>query len=189
MLSLLLVMAGQISAAPTLDPPDLAAYIADVRAAGATEDAQGSLQTVAGIIAGDTILEYRKGDTGEYGTSYSSTSCPKPGLSAEELAQLRKELADRRSPIFKVLRVVADADSSGFVSSKEGWSVRRTFEFGAELSFLVEKEGRDKDRLCKLLHVTASEFDASLEHYRAMVRALAGVPVRHLPSAVALESK
>ena len=189
MLAILLAIAGQVNATQTPDPPDLAAYIADVRAAGATEDAQGAIQMVAGIIAGDTVLEFRKGDSGEYGNSYSSATCAKPGLSAEELASLRKEAADRRNPVFKALRLFADADNSGFISSKEGWSVRRTFEFGAKLAFLVEKEGRDKDRLCKLLRVSGPEFDASLERYNALVKALAGVPVRYLPPAIALESK
>jgi len=189
MLSILLVIAGQVAVTPSPDPPDLAAYIADVRAAGATEDAQGALQMVAGIIAGDSILEFRKGESGEYGNSYSSATCMKPGLSKEELASLRKEAADRRAPVLKALRFFADADSSGFVSSKEGWAVRHTFEFGAKLAFLIEKEGRDKERLSKLLHVGASEFDASVELYSALVKALAGVPVRYLPAAVALESK
>lgn len=187
MLSILLVIAGQVAVAPTPDPPDLAAYIAEVRAAGATEDAQGALEMVTSIIAGDSLLEFRKGESGEYGNSYSNATCMKPGLSSEEMASLRKEAADRRAPVLKALRHFADTDGSGFISSKEGWSVRRTFEFGAKLSFLVEKEGRDKDRLCKLLHVGASEFDASVERYSALVKALAGVPVRYLPPAVALE--
>mgnify|MGYP001767637750 CR=1 FL=1 len=189
MIPILLVIAGQAAAAPMPDPPDLAAYIADVRAAGATEDAQGALQMVASIIAGDSILEFHKGDSGEYGNTYSTATCVKPGLSKEELATLRKEAADRRAPVLKALRLFADGDGSGFISSKEGWSVRSTFEFGAKLSFLVDKEGRDKDRLCKLLHVGASEFDASIERYSALVKALAGVPVRYLPAAVTLESR
>ena len=133
-------------------------------------------------MTGDTLLQFPKdADSGEYGNSYMNTSCVKPGLSTQELAQLRKDAEDRTRPVLKVLRSVADSDSSGFISSTEGWALRRNFEFGAKLAFLVEKEGKDKERLLKLLHVTPAEFDSQLAAYSRLVTAFSSTPVRFLP--------
>ena len=187
MLTLTVVLLAQMASSVPADPPDLVAYVEKVRSAGATEDAQGSLHMVAGIMTGDTLLQFPKdSDSGEYGNSYMNTSCPKPGLSTQELAQLRKESEDRTRPVLKVLRTVADSDTSGFISTAEGWALRRNFEFGAKLAFLVEKEGKDRERLLKLLHVTPEEFASKLAAYSRLVAAFSGTPVRFLPPAPVL---
>ncbi|MHB1048035.1 MAG: hypothetical protein ACYC4P_18695 [Thermoanaerobaculia bacterium] len=183
MLAVTLALLAQMASSSPADPPDLLAYIDKVRSAGATEDAQGSIHMVAGIMTGDTVLQFPKdADSGEYGNSYMNSSCVKPGLSSQELAQLRKDAEDRTRPVMKVLKSVADADASGFISSAEGWGLRQTFEFGAKLAFLVEKEGKDRERLLKLLHVTPAEFDSQLAAYSRLVTAFSGTPVRFLPT-------
>ncbi len=188
MLLATIVLLAQTVSPPPPDPPDYLSYIAEVKAAGATEDAQAELLMVAGMMAGETVLEFPKNEeTGNYGMKYNSTTCPRPGLSKEELARLRKESDDRIAPILKTLRSVADADHSGFISSKEGSAVRRTFEFGARLSYLAKAEGPDRNRLCKLLPVTPAEFDRQLLAYAAFVKAFSGTPVRYLPPVPTLQ--
>ena len=187
MLTVTVVLLAQMASTLPADPPDLVAYVEKVRSAGATEDAQGSLHMVAGIITGDTLLQFPKdADSGEYGNSYMNTACSRPGLSTQELARLRKDSEDRARPVLKVLRSAADADASGFISSAEGWALRRNFEFGAKLAFLAEKEGADRERLLALLHVTPAEFDGQLAAYSRLVAAFSGTPVRFLPPPPAL---
>jgi hypothetical protein len=183
MLTLLILAALPLVAEPKADPPDFLAYVEEIRKAGETEEAQSALLSVAVIMVGDSILEFPKDPkTGEYGKSYHSTSCFLPGLSREERLKALKETSTRREPVLRRLREFADADHSGFVSTREGWEVRRTFEFGAELSALVPKEGTDRSVLCKLLHVTPAEFDELLKKYSSLAKAFSGMTVRCLPA-------
>ncbi|HVN76937.1 MAG TPA: hypothetical protein VMT19_11505 [Thermoanaerobaculaceae bacterium] len=188
MIALLVLAASPLLAEPPAQPPDFLAYMEEVRKAGATEDAQSALRTVAWIMVGDAIIEFPKDpETGGYGHSYRSTSCPAPGLSKEAREKLVADAVARTEPVLKRLREFADTDRSGFVSSREGWEVRLIFEFGAELADLVPKEGTDKAKLCKLLNVTPAEFDQRLEAYRSLVRWFAGMKVRYLPPIPAMD--
>ena len=183
MLALLALFVSPLVVEPKAQPPDFLAYVEEVRKAGATEEAQSALFSVAVIMVVDNVLEFPKDPkTGEYGKSYRSTSCPVPGLSKEAKARLAEESSARREPVFKRLREIADADHSGFVSTREGWEIRRTFEFGVELATLVTKEGTDRSVLCKLLHVTPSEFDERLRGYSSLVKVFSDVTVRYLPA-------
>ena len=183
MIAQLLLAATPLVATPPAPPADFLAYVEEVRQAGATETARSELVMVASIMAGTSVFEFRKDpQTGSYYQSYRSTSCPAPGLSAAERQKLFAEITARVEPVLKRLRAFADTDRSGFVSTAEGWEVRRTFEFGAELAALVPQEGTDRATLCKLLHVTPAEFDRRLEAYNALVRWFAGTEVRFLPA-------
>jgi hypothetical protein len=184
----LLVLTGlPLLAEPAAQPPDFLSYVEEVRKAGATEEAQSALLSVAVIMVGDSVLDFPKDPkSGEYGKSYRSTSCPRPGLSKEARSKLAEDAAARREPVLKRLREIADADHSGFVSTREGWEVRLTFEFGAELADLVPKEGTDRSMLCKLLHVTPAEFDQRLQGYSSLVKAFSGMTLRYLPAVPSL---
>lgn len=183
MLALLILFASPVVVEPRAEPPDFLAYVEEIRKAGATEEAQSALFGVAVIMVGDSILEFPKDPkTGEYGKSYHSTSCPLPGMSKEARSKALEEASTRREPVLTRLHEFADADNSGFVSTREGWEVRRTFEFGAELSALVAKEGTNRSVLCKILHVTPAEFDELLERYSSLVKVFSGTTVRYLPA-------
>jgi hypothetical protein len=76
-------------AAPQQLPCDLEAYIEEIKQAGATEGAKGSIDMVVSIMVGDELLEFPKNsETGEYGNSYRSASCLKPGLSNSTLLRI-----------------------------------------------------------------------------------------------------
>ena len=183
MLALLVLFALPLVVEPKAQPPDFLAYVEEVRKAGATEEAQSALLTVATIMVGDSVLDFPKDPkSGEYGKSYRSTSCPMPGLSKEARSKLAEESSTRLEPVLKRLREFADADHSDFVSTREGWEVRRTFEFGAELATLVVKEGTDRSVLCKLLHVTPAEFDERLQGYSSLMKAFSGMTLRYFPA-------
>ncbi len=187
MLGVLILLAAPIAGAAPPQPADFVAYMEEARRAGMTEDARDNLNMVAGIMVGSTVVEFpRDPASGGYGRAYRSTSCPAPGLSAEARAKLDREWAARREPVVTRLREVADADRSGFVSTREGWELRRTFEFGVQLAALVPREGADRARLCKLMNVVPAEFDQRLAAYAALVRAFAGLEVPFLPAAAAV---
>jgi hypothetical protein len=187
MIGLLFLAVSPLLATPPAQPPDFLAYIDEIRKAGASEDAQAQLRGVASIMVGNSIIDFPKDPvTGRYGKSYRSTSCPAPGLSREAREKLLADAAARVEPVFKRLREFADTDHSGFVSTREGWEVRLTFEFGAELADLLPQEGKDKAKLCKLLNVTSSEFDQRLKAYRSFVEWFANMKVRYLPPVPAI---
>ena len=183
MLGLLVLFATPVAVGARPQPADFLAYVEQVRMAGATEEALSALGTVADIIVGDTVLEFPKDPvSGRYGKSYRSTTCPAPGLPEEARAKLAREASARCEPILERLRALADADRSGFVSTREGWGVRVTFEFGAELAALVAREGTDRSVLCKLLNVTPAEFGERLRAYASLVQGFSGLDVRCLPA-------
>ncbi len=189
MLGTIVLLASGITAGTPPLPADFSAYVEEVRRAGMTEDARGNLIMVAGIMVGDSVVDFpRDPASGGYGRAYRSTSCPAPGLSAEARAKLARELAARHGPVIERLRAVADADRSGFVSTNEGWELRRTFEFGAQLAALVPLEGADTAKLAKLMNLTPAEFERRVAAYGALVRAFSGMDVRFLPAVPALAS-
>lgn len=161
MLGTIVLLASGIRAGIPPVPADISAHMMEeVRRAGMTESSRSDLLMVAGIMVGGTVVEFPSDPaTGGYGRAYRSTSCPAPGLSAQARAKLAREVAVRREPVIKRLREVADTDRSGFVSTSEGWELRRTFEFGVQLAALVSREGTDRAKLCKLMNVSPAEFE------------------------------
>lgn len=164
-------------------PADQAAYIQQIRDSGMTEDARSAIEMVAAILVSDTILSFPKDEkSGEYGNSYSSASCLKPGLPQSEVARIRQEQVQKRAPVIARLKSIADSDCSGFVSSKEGWELRSVVQFGLKLAFLVKAEGPDIAKLQKLLHVSPGAFSAKLTAYRLIVAQLSDIPSVYMPS-------
>jgi hypothetical protein len=188
-IALVILGLSALAGEPPAQPPDFLAYVEEIRRAGATEEAKSALRMVAGMLVGDGVIEFPKDpETGLYGRSYRSTTCPAAGLSKEAREKLVADINARLEPVFERLKQFADTDHSGFVSTREGWQVRSTFEFGAELAALVPNEGRDKTRLCKLLHVTPAEFDQRLSAYRALVQWFTGTKVNYLPPAPVIDA-
>jgi hypothetical protein len=189
MFASMVLLASGITAVTPPAPADFSAYVEEVRKAGMTESARGDLRMVAGIMLGGTVVEFpRDPASGGFGRAYRSTSCPAPGLSAQARAKLAEEAAAREAPIVERLREVADTDRSGFVSTSEGWELRRTFEFGIQLAAMAPREGGDRAKLAKLMNVTPAEFEQRLTAYGALVRAFSGLPVRYLPGIPPLAS-
>jgi hypothetical protein len=164
------------------DPADLARYIAQIRADGASETAQSSLETVAAILVGETLLEVSIEDDGSVGRSYSSTACPPPNASQAQLAAFEEEQDRKVQPVMQRLRRLADTDRSGFVSTAEGLKFRRDFETGFEIAALAKKDGIDSARLRDLLHMDDAALRTSIARYRQLVAELDGVPNLTIPA-------
>jgi hypothetical protein len=183
MLATALILSLSLPAQEDGMPADLAAYMQEIRDSGMTEDARGAISMVAGILVGETTLSFPKDEkSGQYGNSYSSAFCLKPGLPQSEIARIRQEAAQKKAPVIARLKVIADSDCSGFVSSKEGRELRSVVEFGLKLAFLLKNEGPDVAKLQKLLHISPEAFSAKVTAYCRVVAQLSDLPSVHAPS-------
>lgn len=122
---------------------DLEAYINQARQAGMSESARGNVQMAAAMISGQASIVFRESEPGgRWWASYRSNACPVPGLSAAQQAERNERLAQELAPAVEVLKVLADTDHSGFVSTAEGETFRARFEFG-RLAAQVKAAGSD----------------------------------------------
>ncbi|MCU0290865.1 MAG: hypothetical protein MUF10_02605 [Thermoanaerobaculaceae bacterium] len=178
------LLATLVLAQATPVPADLAAYFEEIRLAGCTESASDSLEMVAGILVGETVLTFPRDPSGRtYGNYYRSSedSCPLPGPSSPKPEALRTDRERTKRAVLSRLRVVADTDHSGFVSTIEGSHLRRVYEFGAKAAFLTSQEGKKKADLLDLLHVSESELGSLTTEYRHLAVQLSGLQSLTLP--------
>jgi hypothetical protein len=164
------------------DPGDLAQYVAQIRAAGASEIAQSSLQTVAAILVGQSLFEVSIEDDGSVGQSYLSTACPPPNASQAQLAVFEEEQDKKAQPVIQRIRRLADSDLSGFVSTAEGLKLRRDFETGFEIAALAKKDGIDAARVRDPLYMDDATLRAAIARYQQLVAELDGVPNLTIPA-------
>ena len=164
--NLLVAALCSVTMACTTMPPDLREYLDEVRAEGMTEDARGSLYSVASIKTGGTVLMFPKDEvTGSYGMSFRSTRCPAPGVDPEEWQAVMKEEQAKIEAEMAVLKPIADTDRSGFVSSAEGWRLRSAMELGAQAAFIFEDVGHDRDKLLQAMNLSEEQLQKRLTEY------------------------
>ncbi len=148
---------------------DFDQYVAEVREQGMTESAQGDLATIASIMAGSVILEFRRNETtGEYGRSYQNTTCPLPGADDKEVTRWKAGLRAKSDSTAAVYKTIADLDASGFVSTSEAAVFRRLIEFALGYNQLVSAVGNDSWSLARALYVSESEMPSLKEEYLAL---------------------
>ena len=98
-------------------------YVASIRESGMSERAAGDVRTVAGILAGSSVFEATRLPDGSVGHSYSG---PPSGVSLRD----RSTAAANTESWTAFLKQQADTDHSGFVTTKEGYDLRRLVEMG-----------------------------------------------------------
>jgi hypothetical protein len=177
-LALALLCTGSVFAGEDM-PADLRAYLEEIKAAGLTEQAASSLRMVAAIEAGETILEIETDETGKIsGRSFTATLCPRPGMSEEAQAQLRKQMQEMDAKVeseMARLRPLADRDGSGFVSSKEGSQLRHLYEFGKSVLVVTANGLRDGEQVAEKLQMPLEMLRRDLAGY-AEIKGLASIP-------------
>jgi hypothetical protein len=147
---------------------DFDEYVASIRESGMSENAASSVRTVAGILAGSTVFRATRMPDGSVGHSYS-------GLPAGE-RDVRATGVNRESWT-AFLRQQADTDHSGFVSTKEGFALRRLVEMGLVADQL---KLRSVEELERALPANALETDLSAYaalRAEAVKQGLTGMPV------------
>lgn len=166
----LLLLAGGAFAGDEM-PADLKAYLEEIKTAGMTEDAAGSIRMVAAIEVGATIMEIETDETGKLESrQYTSALCPRPGMSEEARAQLKKEMDAMEEKIESEvarLKPLADTDGSGFVSSEEGHRFRRLYETGKGVLAVTTDGLRDGDKVAERLQMPVEKLQEDLAAYAA----------------------
>ena len=125
-----LAVIGASTTAPSQAQSELEKYLAERRAAAMTEGAEGQIRTVAGLLAGSSVLLIERDPDGSYTRSYTTALCLRPGTDSPEQRRLAEELRQRAETEFQRLRPLADFDHSGFVTGEEGTRLRYTIELG-----------------------------------------------------------
>ena len=177
-LALILLATGSAFAGEEM-PADLKAYIEEIKAAGMTEDAAGSIRMVAAIETGSTILEIKTDDKGKVsGHHYTTALCPKPGMSEEARAELRRQMDAMQAKVkseMERLKPLADRDGSGFVSSEEGARFRDLYEMGRGVLVVTADGLRDGGEVAERLQTPVDKLQKDLASY-AEIKGFAPLP-------------
>ena len=163
-----LLAAGSVFAGEDM-PADLRTYLEEIKAAGMTEDAAASLRTVAAIETGATLLDIQTDEAGKIASrGFTARFCPRPGMSEEARAQLRKEMEEMEAKVkleMERLKPLADRDGSGFVSSEEGMRFRRLYELGKSVLVVTADGLRDSKQVAERLQMPLETLRQDLAAY------------------------
>jgi hypothetical protein len=129
-----------------------------------TEDAAGSIRMAASILSGATLFEVKPAPDGSLGRSYSV--CFRPGADKEKLRSARERIEARLQEWIPFLKKHADTDGSGFVSTEEGWALRRRVELGL-LAGQVPS-AKNLDDLLKAVHEERAQVLEDLAAYKRL---------------------
>lgn len=182
--------AGSGSAQEKADPKDLTECIEQIRARGMSEGAYGAIAVIAGVRAGGASMEFRKDEvSGMYWTSFTGNRCALPNADPAEAERERMRYRYTLDTEVSLLRPLADADGSGFVSTEEGLAFRRLCEFGYKAAFVAAEEEGDRDAVITGLQVdlggTRPEvFESRLKEYEAFREKAEALGVGGLPEVV-----
>jgi hypothetical protein len=105
---------------------DLDEYVSSIRRSGMSEGAAGDVRTVASILSGSSTFRAMRTEDGTLGRSHGSPD--DSNLGGERLKEVRARRAAKHEAWTEYLKERADTDGSGFVSTKEGWDLRRRIE-------------------------------------------------------------
>jgi hypothetical protein len=165
------------------EPADFVAYINQIRECGMSENAQFPLRFVAYVRLGSVQYGFEKDSlSGVYHATYPMTISIREEFpnarrslkqdSMEHRLHLKQDSVEHRLREeetlneWRALQPIADADSSGFVTTEEAREFSRLVDFGYKTNFVLEREGHDLERVYKGLHTTAPEFRKDLQAYR-----------------------
>ncbi|HEX6791541.1 MAG TPA: hypothetical protein VF247_09545 [Candidatus Krumholzibacteria bacterium] len=179
---LLLLAADGAPGAQQKESSDLEAYLAGIRAAGISEVGRGQVSMVAGICCGATILDYRKDEaSGQYWPSYMSATCPKPNADPPELEKWKKLRRSETDMLADKLKLYADADGSGFVTTAEASEFRDLVEFGYLVAQVNRDEGTSAALIARATGASPEDVARKTKTYDALARRIAEAGVTKLP--------
>jgi len=161
---------------------DLEAYLEEIRASGISEMGRSHIRSVASVCVGSSILEYRLDEvSGRYWPSYMSATCPSPNADTPEIDQWKKlRLSDAEMLVDK-LKPFADADDSGFVTTKEATDFRWLVEFGYLVAQVIRDEGPSIDFIVRASGKDLEDAMGRIEAYKGLAQRITEAGVTHLP--------
>jgi hypothetical protein len=152
-------------------PPELADYLEKIRASGMSEGAESSLRMIASLRIGQTLLTFEKeAETGLYGRTYTSGTCPRPGMTPEQLEALKKTTLESSQKEMDRLKPLADLDHSGFITTEEGARFRSIVEFGIEAAYICQHEPCTPASVSHALGIAKPAFSDLLSRYQDVRR-------------------
>jgi hypothetical protein len=164
------------------DGADLTAYIESIRASGMSEMGKSMISSVAYIASGATILSYRKDpESGQYWGSYMSATCPNPTADPPELTRWKQTKTDESASLVEKLKPFADADGSGFVTTKEGSDFRFLLEFGYLADQAIRDEGSQIETVARAAGLDVAATEARVREYTAIAKRISDAGVTGLP--------
>jgi hypothetical protein len=165
------------------DSPELLEYISKVRKYGMSEEAPSVVGGVARVRLGYTLIEFRRDPQSQrYWPGYTTTTCPNHYADQEELAKWRAEVEEKSETETTALRLFADMDSSGFVTTAEAWSFRGIFEFGIPVAEVAKLEGYSIRNISAASGLDSLSVEGKLEEYRLIARMIEGQGLRPFPA-------
>jgi hypothetical protein len=164
----LCVIFGSLRAQEPQEPRDMKECIQAIRDQRMSEGAQNQLNTVAGIRVGSEEVFFEKTPSGLYGTGLRSLACANPSADPAAVEAMRGEWKRKMTPELVNLRWLADADTSGFVSTAEGFNLRRLVEFGYKAAYILSAESHDLKALCTGLGMREEDLRATLKEYATL---------------------
>jgi hypothetical protein len=178
-----MVLVLSVSGAQSQDPPDLQEYLQKIRDDGMSEGARMQLHTISAIILGQSILEFHEDDsTGRLWPGYMSASCPNPNSDPTEEAVRQRRLTTELETLVSQLKPIADSDSSGFVSTREGHAFRELVEFGYLAAHVTDTGGATLKVIAKASGLSEGDVDEKLSAYRRLADRMATASIKPLPA-------
>ena len=167
------LLAALIVGCRNADPPDFRQYVESIRRARMTESAQDELRAVASIRIGHASVSFPKDpDSGSYASSYRSNTCPNPNATPEEQGAFRDRARAEEMKEVAQLIPLADADSSGFVSTEEARDFRSLYEFGLKVSYVIGQEGGDPAAVAKGMGMSRDALMQWVSAYKPFAQSL-----------------
>jgi len=161
---------------------DLDTYIEEIRASGVSEMGRNQILFVASVCAGSVVLEYRAdAASGRYLPSYTSTTCPNPGVDTVDLEQWKQARRAEAEKLVNSLKRFADADGSGFVTTDEAFAFRRSVEFGYLAAQVIRDEEAKLESIARASGIDLEEAARRVEEYRVLARRITEAGVGELP--------
>jgi hypothetical protein len=150
------------------DPPDLQAYLSEIRQSGISEVGKGALLMVAALRNGYTELFFQQAPDGSYGMGFTNLLCKNPNMDPD-IARKEREVAEMKNGLEMVrLKPLVDADKSGFVTTAEAMQFRQLVEFGYRIAYLTAQEHNDLQATCKAMGMSEDAVRQKLVEYRGM---------------------
>jgi hypothetical protein len=164
------------------DGADLAAYLEQIRASGISEVGKADLATIASICAGGTLLEYRMDEaSGRYWPGYMSTTCPKPNADPPEIERWKQLTRSESDVLVGKLKRFADADESGFVTTREASDFRFLVEYGYLVAQVIRDQGAKMELVVRASGKDLETATRDIARYRALASQLGQAGITCLP--------
>ncbi|HTQ81612.1 MAG TPA: hypothetical protein VMM92_16570 [Thermoanaerobaculia bacterium] len=135
-----------------------------------SEVAAAELSAIAAVEAGSLTVSYERDADGRYFSIFTSRSCKRPGTSQPQLAAYRTEQQQATAVQLERLKELADADRSGFVSTREGTAVAQLVKFAWQATYITEQEGPDLPRVARAMGMPPQKFTERLWSYRNLLQ-------------------